>query len=206
MAWDFDSGDYLFRNDIALRLLGSEASVHLWTQPDSTCFFGVWGNSRCWLLSWGPSAKLNIQIDNGGVFSSSANLPASGWSSVGWSFGSAKNVYLNGVKTTTTNQHPTTNGSQFEMGRAANVVYSDGRMDHATIWDVQLTDAEFAALAAGAHPFGVRPASLIAYWPLWIGTGGNSIDLSGSGRPLASAGTPTAYAAGGAPVAFPFPA
>lgn len=45
--------------------------------------------------------------------------------------------------------------------------YWDGRMAHAALWSVALTDSEVAALAAGAHPFLIRPGSLIHYWPLF---------------------------------------
>lgn len=44
--------------------------------------------------------------------------------------------------------------------------YSDGAVAEAFIYDVALTDAEIAALAAGYSPLFIRPASLQAYWPL----------------------------------------
>jgi len=43
----------------------------------------------------------------------------------------------------------------------------DGRIGEGAIWNVALTDAEVARLAKGIHPFKVRPANIVAYWPLW---------------------------------------
>lgn len=42
----------------------------------------------------------------------------------------------------------------------------DTQIAHAAIHNVALTDAEIAALAAGAHPYSIRPANLVAFWPL----------------------------------------
>ena len=44
--------------------------------------------------------------------------------------------------------------------------YMSGAIAHAAIWNAALTDAEVAALAAGADPRTIRPESLAAYWPL----------------------------------------
>ena len=41
-----------------------------------------------------------------------------------------------------------------------------GAIAEAAFWNVALTDAEVASLAAGVSPLLVRPAGLIAYWPL----------------------------------------
>jgi len=41
-----------------------------------------------------------------------------------------------------------------------------GAVAEAGIWNVDLTDDEVAALAAGYSPLAVRPESLVAYWPL----------------------------------------
>ena len=41
-----------------------------------------------------------------------------------------------------------------------------GSIADAAIWNVALTDAEVAILAAGYSPLFVRPQSLVAYWPL----------------------------------------
>jgi len=54
--------------------------------------------------------------------------------------------------------------------------YCSGRIAEAAIWNVALTDAEVAILADGFSPLLVRPASLVAYWPL-IGRYSPEIDI-----------------------------
>ena len=44
--------------------------------------------------------------------------------------------------------------------------YFDGEVAEAAIWNVELTAAEIASLAAGYCPLFVRPGSIKAYWPL----------------------------------------
>lgn len=44
--------------------------------------------------------------------------------------------------------------------------YFSGRIAEAAIWSAALSDAEVAVLATGISPLFVRPASLVAYWPL----------------------------------------
>lgn len=50
-----------------------------------------------------------------------------------------------------------------EPGESRAVV---GDLAHMAIWEVELTAAEVAALAAGFSPLAIRPVSLHRYWPL----------------------------------------
>jgi len=60
--------------------------------------------------------------------------------------------------------------------------WCNGFIAEAAIWDVALTAAEIASLAAGASPLLVRPQSLVGYWPLIRGledrVGGNTLSLN----------------------------
>lgn len=72
------------------------------------------------------------------------------------------------VVTNTTNRVPTVH--QTGLGcifGATPAGFSDGIMAHAAMWLAQLTNAEIRALSQGAHPFRIRPASLVCYWPLF---------------------------------------
>ncbi len=42
----------------------------------------------------------------------------------------------------------------------------DGRLGHVAVWNIALSDADVAALAAGDNPLTIQPANLIRYWPL----------------------------------------
>lgn len=82
--------------------------------------------------------------------------------------------------------------------------FFEGRLAHAAIWSVALSDAEIASLAAGALPSSIQAASLLAYLPLtsdftdtkgntWTNNGTATID--GADNPtMASAGKPWVYA------------
>lgn len=70
-----------------------------------------------------------------------------------------------------------------------------GLIAHAAIWNIALSDAEVAALAAGAHPMMVRPEALVAYWPMfdehasqidWVG----GVTLTVAGNPTKAASDP----------------
>ncbi len=54
----------------------------------------------------------------------------------------------------------------------------NGEIAEVAIWNVALTDAEVAILAAGFSPLLVNPQGLVAYWPL-IGRTSPEIDLVG---------------------------
>lgn len=47
--------------------------------------------------------------------------------------------------------------------------YSDGNAAYAAVWNAGLADDEFEALAHGYCPLGIRPASLLHFWPLFRG-------------------------------------
>lgn len=56
--------------------------------------------------------------------------------------------------------------------------FVSGLLAEAAMWNVALSDAEVSVLATGVSPLFVRPASLIAYWPL-IGRLSPEIDRVG---------------------------
>lgn len=56
--------------------------------------------------------------------------------------------------------------------------HMSGVIAHPAIWNAALTQAEITALAAGMSPLLVRPASLVAYWPLF-GYASPEIDIRG---------------------------
>lgn len=52
---------------------------------------------------------------------------------------------------------------------------ADGDIAWVALWDVELTDAEFLALARGANPMRIRPSELLCVWPLWENVGTDDV-------------------------------
>jgi len=79
-------------------------------------------------------------------------------------------VYLDGGGKGTVGTSITPSGADsLSIGRRGDSSpssYWSGELAEAGLWNVALTDAEVAALAAGASPPMVRPDGLVAYWPL----------------------------------------
>lgn len=55
-------------------------------------------------------------------------------------------------------------GAQYQAGTYS--ADTNGKIAHVAIWDIALSDAEVAQLAAGDNPLTVQSGNLIAYWPL----------------------------------------
>lgn len=64
--------------------------------------------------------------------------------------------------------------------------YADGKIADVAVWDVALSDAEIQALAAGASPLLIRPASLVFYLPM---RKGDSLTDWASGITMTNNGT-----------------
>lgn len=92
-------------------------------------------------------------------------------------------VYLDGGSSGTDSQTKNTFSAagwdRIAFGQSADGTpsFGAGTLAHGCIWDVALTAGEIAALAAGAHPLSIRPASLKVYAPLGENTTGNVVDV-----------------------------
>lgn len=75
--------------------------------------------------------------------------------------------------------------------------YFSGDICWVAVWDIELADAEIAALGTGTNPMRVRPLSLAGVWPLWA-MHSPEINLIGQGFQLTLTGTTAS--AGGCPV------
>ena len=105
-----------------------------------------------------------------------------------WVSSTDRRAYIDGgSKGTNTTSRVLSNASdRVSIGRAGDSTpgnYMSGRIAEAAIWDVALTDTEIARLLRQPFRY-VRPANLVAYWPLW-GLHSPEIDLSGNGRSIA---------------------
>lgn len=110
----------------------------------------------------------------------------------------SRTAYLNGggkitntTAVTLSGIDRTSLGAQFHGGAAS--VFLAGRLAEAAIWDVALTDVEISVLAAGYSPRFVRPASLLAYWPLIGDTDPEDDVINGFDLTLVNAPTQSAH-------------
>jgi hypothetical protein len=97
-----------------------------------------------------------------------------------WNNSSSRVAYINGGSKGTNTTGTGTDPSAFDatyIGTRRNTSlgnYADGTIAEAGIWNVALSDDEIASLAKGISPLLIRPANLVAYWPLY---GNNSPEI-----------------------------
>lgn len=108
------------------------------------------------------------------ILSSGSVTSTSNWYHLGGTFTTTTQaVFLDGSKDSESQSHTTAGIDNFTIGRLTRggthspTGYYPGEVCHAAVWNVELTDAEMAALANRVHPFAIRPNALVAYVPLW---------------------------------------
>lgn len=98
-------------------------------------------------------------------------------------------VFLDGGSKGTNSDNQTPVGiNDFTIGNTytGGTSWFYGKLAHVAIWDIALSDAEVAQLAAGANPVAIQSAHLIAYYPLLE----DASDAQG-GATLTPVGSPT---------------
>lgn len=121
---------------------------------------------------------------------STASFVANSWQHICgvWASTSDRRVYLNGGSkgTDTLTRAPTVDRTLDGAVLAGGVAYgSSCRLAMRAVWNVALTDAEVATLAAGFHPLLVRPASLVSLCPFGGFHGDRPNDIVGGYTPTA---------------------
>ena len=105
-----------------------------------------------------------------------------------WAATNDRRIYLNGGSkgTETTTKTPTVDRTLDGAVLAGGTAYgSSCRLAMRAIWNVALSDAEVASLAAGFHPLLVRPASLVSFCPFGGFHGDVLTDFVGGYTPTA---------------------
>lgn len=94
--------------------------------------------------------------------------------------GTSRNAVLGATIATTDTVSKSPSGvNQTYIGRNANTAnYMNGNIAEAAIWNVALTQNEITMLSKGVNPLNIRPASIVAYWPL-IGRASPELDPVG---------------------------
>ena len=196
MARDFirGSSQYLIRTSFT-PLSAYPYSISLWFQSDDTTV-----NQALFSLNSGADTEQIILRAQGAsvgdplIFrTTTGGVDADASTSTGFSGGvwnhafalgtnsTSRTVYLNnaGSATSTASSAFPTGLSQANVGsNPTPSLYMDGRLAEIGIWNVALDADELAALAAAVSPMKIRPASLVAYWPL-IGRYSPEIELKG---------------------------
>ena len=154
----------------------------------------------CFSLSVWGDASLNAQHFDGANAEAKATAAASLniWQHAAAVFtnNSSRSCYLNGANKgtdTTAKNAITLNRTDIGALNYSGTMYNyfTGQIAEAAIWSAALDDAEIAALAQAICPLIIRPASLLAYWPLGGCYGDNDLDRFANRYDLTPYGLPT---------------
>jgi hypothetical protein len=215
MARDFDgTNDRLDMPSAFSPSVYSPFSVHMWINPDvltgSQYLYNIHnsGNSsfhsHLWInTSYPTKVQFNIDFTTDPMYRGSSNdLSIGTWTAVGLgTTGSTTytntSIYFDGSEVSY-GRNQNGSGSQTAVGdySIGGRRYDDnrnfnGRIAHVAVWEVKLSDADFASLGSGADPRTIRPDQLLAYWPLLDSDG--DVDWWGQYDLTADADGPTGY-------------
>lgn len=161
---------------------------------DSGSGGGFWhirhANTEGWGAFWAGSTMSSYRLQG-------SNSTA-GWHHVAgsWSSANAPSLYVDGSSITGTASNGsgtiTVNRTGVQTNRYLGTrFYGKGRNAEQAIWKVALDAAEVMALYRGYTPLDIRPASLVAYWPLGGHYGQSDVDRWNGGFSLTPSGSPT---------------
>ena len=120
-----------------LEVWGRTASLNTWNEAKATASFS--------LNTWHHAAFVTSAVDSRAAYLDGGNKGTE-----------ATARMPTGIDTMTIGR----------LTRAVAASYVSGSVAETAIWNVALTDAEVAELAAGLCPLFVRPGALVAYYPL----------------------------------------
>jgi len=137
-----------------------------------------------------------------GVASTTTGYSTNEWQHIAAVFASStsRSAYRNGTAKSTNTSSVSPSGVNATYigawytgagGSLDAAAFFDGRVCEAGIWNAALDDAEIAALADGYSPLLIRPASLVAYWPLGGRYGQSDRDRWRNGYDLTANNSPT---------------
>lgn len=146
--------------------------------------------NRCGLAFTNSAAVRNLAITSGGTNSNTDTTTL--YTANTWTHGAAvytsttsRTVYINGGNAVNNTNSLDVSPGTFNTtnigcynNSAGRAQFFGGYIAEVGIWSVALTAAEIASLGVGVSPILIRPASLVAYWPI-IGEFSPEIDLKG---------------------------
>lgn len=201
------NGTSQYANIAAAPVTAVPMTIAAWIYADSTAsamaigMVGSGGQTRCQigLASGGTPLAITVSAaGTSGTAQSATALSTATWYHVVGTFASStdRKVFVDGARVAANTTSVTLGTVDRIMigGRVFTTVglFWSGRIAEFGVWDVALTDAEIASLAAGAKPIRVRPASLRAYVPL-AGEASPEINFIGTAATLTNAPTAVAH-------------
>lgn len=177
----FSTSNYL---DLASAIVSAEPfSVSFWCFPTANATqrdFGIYNSASSpgqnnFSIFLSSSGTVNAQSFAGGASvqaTTSTTVTLNAWNHVAGVYAStsSKAAYLNGGGKGTTSSIAIPSGVNRTRiglaGWAAPSSPSNGPIADVAVWNIALSDADVASLAAGVSPLLVHPEALVAYWPL----------------------------------------
>ena len=149
-------------------------------------------------INGGSSGSVRAIVYDGatpGIADTTVTASSGAWTHAAAVFASnsAQAAYVNGGNGVTNGATSNPTGIvRTDVGTRATLagLFANCTIAEAAVWNVALTVAEIAALAAGVSPRRLRPGNLKAHWPLF-GLTAPEPDLAGGGFNLTLSGGPT---------------
>ena len=211
MAFNFVAASSQFLEITTGVLTAAPISMACWFQPVSgtanytIMYLGTINSTSNFFRLQQPATGVIRATTNDGTGSNadtSTTTTSGAWQHVCGVFAAANSraSYLNGAGkgTNATSRTPTgINGTL--IGASYNTpsgktIFMNGNIAEAALWNIALTDADVASLAAGFSPKLIRPEGLIAYWPQ-IGAVSPAIDVRGRNELTVTGATAAAHVA-----------
>lgn len=163
--------------DVTVNTITIHARAYRDTFAANRAVGGKWGSTAfAYLLQINqPSGATDVAFANASHVAGGTNSTGVWASLVGRKKGTGANqtqAFKNGSSAATGTDAGTQAGTADsfiigQVGFSSSVEGLDGGVADWATWNVDLTDAEISALAAGVNPTLIRPLSLVCYIPLW---------------------------------------
>lgn len=181
MARNFVSGSGQFLENTSAVLTGTPLTMACWVKPSSLTntptFMSLEKSTASTWHALAVDGAGNVRARTfDGTTSTEANKAGVGtgtWQHVAgvWTSSTSRTAYYNGTAGTTDATSSAPSGiNRTEIGQLLNggapVFRMDGDIAECGIWNISLSAADIASLAAGVSPLFVRPDALVFYAPL----------------------------------------
>lgn len=206
MARTFTGSTSVYGSCTSTPITGYPLTMSAWIYPtlgtgQTFCSIGATGATSYFYIGMNTSGYVGAYSSLAGsprVASCATKPTGSVWSHVCGVFANAtsRSMFLNGgYKSTDTYSQTPTGLGYIGIGinyySTSHVTPMNGRLAEVVFWNIDLADAEVAALATGIHPRKIQPSAIVGYWPLW-GLSSPEPDISSGGRSITLTGTPAA--------------